>query len=349
MTQKTGTEWYSYFLIEEFKKIDLDNRFVLYSKNQLEGELGNTPSNFENKILSWPLGFFWTQIRLCWEVFFYPPEVFFIPAHTIPIFTRARTVMTVHDVGFKVYPELYKWYDILYHRFSIWWASRFADQIIVPSEFTKTELIKYYRTDSKKITVIPHGASLPPPGGGEVARKGGEIEPFLLYIGRLEKKKNILNIIKAFNIILNHYPDFKLVLAGRRGNEMEKINELIESLRLREKIEVLDYILEEKKVNLYKKASTFVFPTLYEGFGMPILEAQSYGCPVVTSNRGANAEVAGESAVLVDPDKPDEIAKGIERALVGERGGFIEKGFENVKKYSWRQSAEKTLNVLLKK
>lgn len=361
LSQKTGTEWYSYFLIEELKKIskisaffhlreergnprNADNpNFILYSKKQLKGDLGKLPGNFENRILSWPMRLLWTQVRLCWEVFFNPPDVLFVPAHTIPIVTRAKTAMTVHDVGFRAYPGLYKWYDILYHRFSIWWASRFADAIIVPSVFTKKELIKYYKTDHKKITVIPHGIYR--------QKNVSELEPdnpFLLYIGRLEKKKNIINIIRAFDIIQKDYSDLKLVLAGRSGNDMERILEHVNRLGLDKKIEILNYISEEKKYELYQKARAFIFPTLYEGFGMPILEAQSCGCPVVTSSRGANAEVAGDSAVLVDPNNTEMIAKGLERTMGKEREEWVRKGLENVKKYSWEKSARATLEILQK-
>jgi len=399
LPKKTGTEWYSYFLIEELKRLannfffshlgegasirlggrgadeagdeakgqsgikPQDVEFVLYSKEPLQGDLGKLPRNFQSKILFWPLKLLWTQIRLSWETLVSPPDVLFIPAHTIPVIGRAKTVMTVHDVGFKVFPELYSWKDILYHRFSIWWASRFAWKIICPSEFTKNELIKYYGTDRDKIVVIPHGvnvaegfslpSSLQLRGGLKTSATFEEFkrQDFLLYVGRLEKKKNILGILRAFKIVLEKYADIKLVLAGQPGYGMERILELILELNLRDAVEIKGYVTEQEKSELYKGALVFVFPTFYEGFGMPILEAQSYGCPVVTSNKSANTEVAGDSTVLVDQYKVEDIAEAISRLLEDEadRKSIIEKGFENIKKYSWQRAAEQTWRVLVDK
>ena len=342
LDEKTGTEWYSYFLIQELKKIVTHGRVLLYSREYLKGDLATLPENFENRILKWPPILLWTQIRLSFETFVNPPDVLFIPAHTIPIIGRAKTVMTVHDVGFCVYPELYSWIDILYHRFSIWWASKFAWKILCPSEFTKQELIKYYKTDPGKIHVIPHGA--PEISYSQnLARKN-----YLLYIGRLEKKKNILGILRAFKIVAVKHPEMKLVLAGRPGYGYERIIEYIQEQNLKNSVEIRGYVSEVEKSRMYKEARAFIFPTLYEGFGMPILEAQSYGCPVVTSDRGANAEVAGDSAVLVNPDSSEEIAVGIAKLLDDDnlQKDITRKGIENAKKYSWMKTAETTYKVL---
>ena len=351
-SQRTGTEWYSYFLIEELKTLThpagREPQFILYSKHELKGPLGQLPHNFQKKILSWPLKLFWTQIRLSWEMLVHPPDVLFVPAHTIPILGRCKMVMTVHDVGFRVHPELYSWLDILYHRFSVWWASRFACRIIVPSRFTKNELIKYYHTDPEKIVVIPHGA----PAWElkkDLVPKTNQKQQYLLFLGRLEKKKNILRITKAFARLLPRYPALRLVLGGNPGFGFNDLQNWITAQKLQDKIDFLGFVEEARKKSLYTHAAAFVFPTLYEGFGMPVLEAQSLGCPVITSQASATAEVARDSAVLVNPEDVADIARGIEKVLSDNefRKALVEKGFKNVKKYSWRQSAGRTLDVLV--
>lgn len=348
-TQRTGTEWYSYFVIEELKKLrgDIMCQFILYSREPLRGDLAKLPPNFESRVLAWPPKFLWTQIRLSWEMLIHPPDVLFVPAHTLPILGRAKRVVTIHDVGFRVYPELYSWIDILYHRFSVWFASRFAAKIICVSEFTKSELIKYYNTDPKKISAIPLGISLPLTPGRGASEASDSEKSQLFYIGRLEKKKNILGMLKALKIAQRMFSNFRLVLAGSPGHGFGEIKNYIAANRLDDSVTIKGYITEEEKSRLYRDSLAFVFPTFYEGFGLPILEAQAYGCPVITSKLGATAEVAGNSALLVDPNNPEDTAQAILALRDADfRRGVIEKGVANCKKYSWENTAVETLEIL---
>lgn len=341
--ERTGTEWYSYHLIEQLKRIGGSHTFVLYSKEKLLPDLENLPDNFHSRVLAWPPRFLWTQFRLAWEMLFHPPEVLFVPAHTLPVISRAKMVVTIHDVGFRVYPELYSATDKSYHHCSVWYASRFAYKIICPSEFTKRELIKYYGTDASKIVVVPHGIEKPILSPSE-----GRAAEYLLYIGRLEQKKNVLGILQSFKQVLPQHPNLKLKLAGQPGYGFEQVQRYIEQNNLKNAVEILGYVDASRRAELYRNASAFIFPTLYEGFGMPILEAQSYGCPVITSNFGAAAEVSRESAVLVDPRNTHELAQAINKILADDhyRQKLIKLGYENIKKYSWESCAQETLKVL---
>jgi glycosyltransferase involved in cell wall biosynthesis len=343
LQNKTGTEWYSYFLIQELKKLDTQNQYRLYSKEPLTGDLGNLPSNFQSRVLAWPPRFLWTQKRLAWEMLVRPPEVLFVPAHGLPVFSRARMVVTIHDVGFRVNPELYYFKDIWYHRFCVWYASHFAKRIICPSEFTKQEVIKYYPASAGKITVIPHGVS-----ENLRSEKKPAAENFLLFVGRLEKKKNLLGMLQALMILRRKFSDLKLVLAGRPGYGWEEAEQFIAENNLQNSVVVKGYVSEAERDRLYAEARAFLFPTFYEGFGLPILEAQSRGCPVITSRGGAHQEVAGDSAPLVDPKSPQEIAAAAEKFLTNPqfRLELSDKGLQNAAKYSWRSTAEKTLQVL---
>lgn len=373
--QRTGTEWYSYFLIEELKKIanlslreaerrsnleldtaglprpagggardDASHRFILYSKEPLRDGLEKLPANFESRILKWPFRFFWTQCRMSWEMSTRPPDVLFVPAHALPVFCRVKTVVTIHDVGFRALPRLYSYKDKLYHRFAVWFASRFASRIICPSEFSRRDLEKYYPHAAGKIAVVPHGFG----ETGETARKLDIDHPFFLFVGRLEEKKNILNIVAAFELFQKKYPRFRLQLAGRPGYGFKRVEAYIKEHNLKDKVLISGYLPEIRKNQLYASASAFVFPTFYEGFGLPILEAQARKCPVVTANRGANAEIAGDGAFLVDPENPKKICEALQAIIESEslRGDLTAKGLKNVIRYTWAASAKNTLKVI---
>ncbi|MEK7580159.1 MAG: glycosyltransferase, partial [Patescibacteria group bacterium] len=155
---KTGTEWYTYNLIEALKKVDLTNHFfLLYSPIPLSAELAQLPARWQNKVLPWPFKYLWTQIRLSLEMLFNQPDVLFVPAHAIPLIHPKKVITTIHDLGFERFPEAYTRWQRFYYRFAHRFAAEHATKIIVPSEFTKRELINLYNVSSEKIVVVPLG------------------------------------------------------------------------------------------------------------------------------------------------------------------------------------------------
>ncbi|MBL7047693.1 MAG: hypothetical protein ISR95_08730, partial [Candidatus Marinimicrobia bacterium] len=232
--KKTGTEWYAYHLIQEFKKIaDPNDQFILYSKEPLRDELAKLPSNFKSKVLNWPPKFLWTQLRLSFEMLFQRPSVLFVPAHTIPVIHPRNTITTLHDVGFERFHNLYskktigyntsfaKWlvnilvriltlgkygsneYD--YHRFSARFALKHAKKILTISKFSKKEIIDLFGANyAKKISVIPLAydkssfeTTYSEATKDQVLKKYNIRKPYILYIGRLEEKKNIIGLVEA--------------------------------------------------------------------------------------------------------------------------------------------------------
>ena len=165
--EKTGVEWYAYYLIQELKKIiPPEYRVILYSAESLVGGLAELPPNWESKIvgglniLFWKRAknvLLWTQLGLSWEMLRCPPDILFVPSHAIPFIHPKRTYTTIHDVGFRVFPEVYHILPLIYHRFTTRFAVWRATKIFTPSEFTKSELVKYYKADPKKIIVTPLG------------------------------------------------------------------------------------------------------------------------------------------------------------------------------------------------
>ena len=324
---RTGVEEYTYQLIDHLTtlKESKRHRFILYS----------------HKNLKWPLPM-WTQFRLAVEMAVNPPDVLFIPVHVLPLIHPQNSVVTIHGLEYEYYPEMYPWSHLRYLRWSTRYALRNARQIIAVSENTKRDLIKLYGGQPEKIKVIYHGVDVRPLASNKIVRPSGPDDcPFILFIGRLEAKKNIQGLVKAFDFLKKKYRvPHKLILVGPKGYGYQEF-------KSRDVIEK-GYISQEEKSELLKNADLFVLPSFYEGFGMPVLEAQAVGCPVVASNVSSMPEVAGQGALLIKPENIEEIAEAIYRIISNEefRRDLIAKGNENVKKFSWQKCAKETLRVL---
>lgn len=355
---RTGTEWYSYHIIEELKKIiPANHRVVLYTNNKLEGDLSRMPSNWQEKVLKWPLKYLWTQIRLWWELLIHPPDFLFVPAHTIPfLFIRKKTkiLVNVHDVGFKRFPKLYKSIQIWYHDLTMKKIRKRANIIITISQFSKEEIIDLYNVDKNKIKVVYLGydKNIYQPSdkiNSEILDKYKIKKPYLLYVGRLEKKKNIGNIVSAFVLNKIDHLDLKLVLAGNAGNDFEAITEIIKNNKLEEEIIMPGYVKEDDLPELMRQSEIFLFPTLYEGFGLPILQAMACGAPVITSDQNPHKEVAREAAAFADAGRPQEIASQIDKILRDPefKDNLKEQGFQRVKEFSWRKTAQSIFNLII--
>ncbi len=346
--QKTGTEVYSYNLIKHLAKCDHKNQYILYTNRALKFDF-LLPKNFKVKVL--PFLRFWTQIRLAWEMLIRQPDILFIPAHTIPWIHPKNTVVTIHGLEYEHFPEAYSGFDLWHLRKSTRLASKWAKKIITISKNTKKDLIKFYGVKDEQVKVVHLGYQK-----YEVrSKKYGVAEtlrfpkPYLLFIGRLEKRKNLVRLVKAFARLKNNKKIVhKLVLAGKPGYGYEQIKCSIKDLDLEKDVILPGYISDKDLPYLIKGADVFVYPSLYEGFGMPILEAMNLGVPVVTSNTSALPEIAGEAALLVDPKSPDEIAKAIYKLIEDEdfKDRLVRKGLKQAKKFSWEKCAKETLTVL---
>ncbi|MFA5047503.1 MAG: glycosyltransferase family 1 protein [Patescibacteria group bacterium] len=360
--RKTGTEWYSWHLIEELKKITAPNqRVLLYTGEKLKGDLLVMPgANWQERDLLWPPKYLWTQFRLWWELLTSPPDVLFIPAHTIPFLPlrkKTKILATVHDVGFKRFPELYKPIQVWYHDLTMRKIRGRADLILTDSQFSQREIMEFYGVPPEKIKVIYLGYDqdkyhpLDDLTMVEMKKKLSDkyhiAGRYLLYVGRLEKKKNIGNIIKALAGVKEKFPEMKLVLAGSAGNEEILISETVKKFKLEQEVILPGYIDSQDLPALIALAEIFVFPTLYEGFGLPIIEAMACGTPVVTSRIDPHQEVAGEAAIFVDPKNSQEIADGINNLLSDsvKRAKIISRGLERAKTFTWDKTAKEVFGL----
>lgn len=321
---RTGVEEYTYqltkylMMLENAKK----HRFVLYT----------------NKSLKWPLPM-WTQIRLSAEMVFNKPDVLFIPVHVLPLIHPKNSIVTIHGLEYEYYPEMYPRKHLSYLRWSTKYALKNAHKIIAVSENTKKDLVELYNGDPDKIEVVYHGVGIP-----KIVDKQKSTQPYILYLGRLETRKNIQGLVRAFDLLKKRYQvPHQLVLAGLKGYGYDKIH-------LRDDVIEKGYVSDQEKWQLLQNAAMFVFPTFYEGFGMPILEAQAVGCPIITSNISSMPEVAGEGAILVEPRNVEEICQRMHQIIEDKdlKKRLINKGYQNVKKFSWKKCAQETLDVLVK-
>ncbi len=343
----TGTEYYSIEIIKHLAKIDQENQYLLYAQTDPSARLGNLPSNFKTKIMPFPR--LWSQVRLSWEMLWHRPDVLFVPSHTVPLIHPENTVVTLHDLGFKHFPELYSQEELAYHNWTMNFSANNSAEIITPSEFTKQDLIKTYNLKPNKIHVVWHGFDKdrfkPDPNV--------EKQPYILFIGRLEEKKNIRNMISAYGLLrqeksINH----KLVLAGSPGFGYDKIKAEIAKLPAEIQKDIIEtgYISESDYVKRLQEADIFLFTTNFEGFGMPIVEAFACGTAVVTSNVSSMPEIAGNAAMLIDPKKPIEIAAALSKLIndTSFKKSLILKGRVRSGLFSWDKAAQETLEVFKK-
>lgn len=343
---KTGTETYTVELLKALSQIDRKNDYLLYTPKPFGDKLPPLGKNFKERVI--PFGRFWSQIRLSGEMITKKPDVLFVPAHTTPMVHPKKTVVTLHDLGFKHFPHLYSPSEILYHNWAMDRAIKGSSHIIAISEFTKKDLLENFTLDPKKITVVYEGydTELFRPAKTQNAAK-----PYILFVGRLEEKKNIVKMIEGY-ALLRREPGIKhqFVLAGQPGFGYEKITTEIAKLpkNIQNDIILPGYLSQEKYVELLKNADAMFFCTLYEGFGLPPLEAMATSIPVVASNRTSVPEIVGKAGLLVNPDKPYDMAVALSKLLNSKplQKALISKGLVRASMFSWKKCAEQTLEVL---
>lgn len=342
--ERTGVEEYVYQLFKHFAMLDesMQHSFLLYTPHYKDTLY--LPDNFSVQQFYSP--FFWTKLRLSISMLFDAPDMLFMPANFLPLLHPRRTVATIHGLEFEYYPEAFAPSHLSYLRSGTRRVVRSAKKIIVPTNAGKEDLVKFYKADPNKIIVIHHGVN---PQVAYHHRYPPIDEQYILFVGKLEKKKNVRSIVKAFAVLKEkHKIPHKLVLVGSPGFGYHEIQKEIDGTLYKTDIVLTGYISQEEKESFFKYADVFVFPSLYEGFGMPILEAQLRQVPVVTSQIPSITEVAGDGALFVDPASVEQLTEAVLTVVSDDatRADLIAKGLKNAQKYSWFKCAKETLEVL---
>lgn len=358
--QKTGVGNYAYNIIQELKQIiPAEVQVVLYSKSELQGNLSDLPKNWESEVLSWGVKYLWTQVRLSWEMLINPPDVLFIPSHVFPIIHPEKTVMTVHDIAAARFPESYNFFEKWYSLWSAKWACKNLWKVITPSNFVREELVNHFDLGNKKkkINSIHHGYNKDRLSDVDSSYKAlGKYniqKPFLLVLGRIEHKKNILGAVQAFEKLKQNseFSDMNLVLAGKPGHGYDGIKKNIKISNFSESIIETGWIDDSDIASLISKSKLVLFPSFYEGFGLPMLESFFCKTPVVASKGTALEEVGGNAAIYCNPKDIEDIQNKIEKILSDE-GLYRKKiklGKQKLSEFDWKSSVQKTAKVLLSK
>lgn len=359
--EKTGTDT---VLSSFVAKLNTDNcqefsRIILYTKKPIPSSIiEQLPANVVIKSVNFP--FLWTSVGLSLEMYFHPPDVFFSPSHLMPMKVPGKSCLIVHDIGFLDYPENYTKKDYFYLQQSVPRDLKRANLVLVPSEFTKKSIIDHYYTDPNKIKVIhlgvDHAVFQPSHPQTEVNEIINQYDPkishhpFMFFLGRIDLRKNIINLIRAFAIFKRQTKQpHVLILSGKPGVGYDQILKVIDENKLADDIIITNYMPYQHLPVFYSEADLFLFPSLHEGFGIPILEAQACRTPVLTSNCSAMPEIAGDGAYLIDPKQPDSIAEGIKKIIENKTLSqqLVDRGQNNCQKYSWQKFTDESLQALI--
>lgn len=354
----TGVQQYSFQLIQAMKQHVLaeNERVVLYTYKKLTGPLADLPTGWEERVLAWPPRRGWMSVRVSWELWRHPPSVFFVPGQALPRFAGA-TLTTIHDVAFARRPDLYDPAVCRRLKRVTKRAIRKATRILVPSQATKQDLIDLYHVSDDRIVVtheavntkVFHPYSLEDARATLQQHRFGT--NFFLVVGRLEKKKNLTMLIRAFELFKTRRgvgDPFELILVGEPGYGYGEIKKYIDLSVHKESIRTPGYLSDEEVAPLMSAATAYLFPSWYEGFGIPNLQAMATGTTLITSDIPAHQEVVLDAGLLVPPEKAEAWAHALERVVKegSLRVELVQKGKQRVTDFSWERTAVQTLDTL---
>jgi glycosyltransferase involved in cell wall biosynthesis len=331
----TGTEVYAREVARRLPAAAPDLRFVMYASR---------PGDVDGLDLTvLPGRRPWSQGRLARELWRRRPDLFFAPSHVVPFLAPGRALTVVHDLAFERWPAAYGRAALAYLRLTTRWAERRCPRLVAVSRSTADDLARLHGVDPARVTVVPLGGGEPPPAPcpeAEVVRRLAALgldRPFVLHVGRLEPRKNQLTALAA----VERLPDLLLACAGPETDPG-----VARSLRASPRCRVLGRTSAADLEALYAGARALLFPSLYEGFGLPVLEAMRRGLPVATAAVSSLPEVGGDAVVYAeDPLDPEAVAAALERAL-GDRERLGRLGPQRAAAFTWDRTAAGVVGVM---
>ncbi len=344
-------------LIHGLAAIDRENRYLLLAQDEDRELLATLPENFTPVAERAGVYSIREMATLSWRLFRLRPDLYHATHYVLPAYVPSKVVVTIHDIIHVLYPEfLPNGLAFVYATRMIRRSLERGDRIIAVSENTKQDLIDYFDVDGAKIEVIYNGVEerfrqrlAPEEIDRRLAALGLE-RPYLLFVGNPKPHKNLDNVVKAYARARRLASfDAPLVCVGDRTPGESRIRQRAEQLGLGDQVKLLGHVDFEDLAALYQGAAVFLYPTLYEGFGLPVVEAMASGVPVITSNTSALREVANGYGHLVDPLDLDAIAQAIARCMTDpdHRVRLIERGRARAEAFRWERAAEQTLGVYL--
>lgn len=347
--QRTGTENYSLQLIRHLLALNSNHHFNLYFRDEPPSDLFTPHSNWSKHVIKFPR--MWTQVRFAAELWRTRPDLTFVSAHTLPRFFPGRAVATVHDLGYLYFPEAHPEKERRYLDWSTKYSANRATIVLADAEATKHDLMTHYHIPEDKIWVVYPGydeslASVADPEKLTAVRQKYNLpEQYLFFLGTLQPRKNIARLVEAYAQWRSSSgnQDIGLVLGGNPGWLYdESWTAGVDGVTL------TGYVTDEDVAALYSGALAFVFPSLYEGFGFPVIEAMRCDTSVLCSSTTSLSEIGEDAVLQVDPLDIDSIAEGIRQLVDDEnlRRNLVEKGRVQSEKFSWQRAAEITLQAL---
>lgn len=354
VAQRTGTEGYSLHIIRALIAEGPEHRFRLFFRDDPPADLVLPSDNVERCVIRRPR--LWTHTGLGPAVRREPLDVLFIPAHVIPWPGTGRTpaVFTAHDLGYMHYPDKHPILERLYLGWSTRHSADAARRVIAVSKATAHDLTALLGVPPAKIRVVYSGIDeslrpiCDPERLADVRRRLGIPGPYILHVGSVQPRKNLSRLVEAFAQVADSIDGLSLVLAGRPGWGYRALLRRIRRLGLENRVLLPGYVPDEDLAALYSGALVYAFPSLYEGFGFPALEAMACGTPVVCANTSSLPELVGNAALTFAPTDVGAMAAALRRLIADEnlRHTLVERGFERVKRFTWEACARATLDVL---
>ncbi len=352
----TGVGRITYNLLTHISKLDQENEYWLYADCEVDTPVIQQP-NFHQKPLTLPFAqnyFTWNHFRLPPELLLHPVDLFHFPFYTIPLVRNYKSLVTIHDIAYEIHPEWFSRRGLFATRYFSRYAAKHADKIFTDSYYSKQDLIKYYNIPEEKVVVAYPAVE----GRFKKIHDNDLFErtkvryqitasQVILYVGSLHTRRNIEPLIRAFHMLCQNMSDVQLVLVGKNEYPYLDVHGLSNELEIQDRVISVGYIHDEALLALYNIADLFMYPSSYEGFGIPPLEALACETPVITVNKTSLPEVVGDAAVFVDPLNIEEEADAMYQVLTNEalRRDMIAKGNAQARKFSWEKMAHETLEV----
>lgn len=353
VSKQVGVSVYTSNLLKYFqKKADNNTQFRVYLRHKPTLILPPENEHYKYVVVTGP--FLWSQLFLPLHLNLHKTiDIFFSPAHYSPRYCPVPLVVTIHDLSYFYFPDEFLKKD--FYKLKNWteYSLTKAKSIISVSKSTKKDIMKYYQIPDERIKVIYNGFEKDiqdeaMPDANFLIMHDLTARKYILYVGTLQPRKNIPTLIKAFAKFKIQNPDFKLVITGKKGWLYESIFEEAKKQQVNDSVIFTGFIPDTDIASLYKNAFCLVFPSLYEGFGLPLLEAMSFGCPVISSHSSSLPEIGGDACLYFDSTDEKDLLADLEllkkdQSIYDE---LIAKGKERIKLFSWEKCAEETLQTI---
>lgn len=343
-----GTEIYLRELLAALGRRDKTNEYFVFTNLETGADLVPRQANFQWKPQAVrarfrPARILWEQTVVPLEASRYRLDVLFNPGFTAPILAPCPCITVFHDLQHKRHPEHFRWFELPFWRVLLWASAIRSRRLIAVSQATREDLLRYYKLKPESIAVISHGVE---PAFFALDRT--RVESYLLCVSTLHPHKNLDRLIRAY---ARRKPDFRLVLAGMRGFYTRSLDTLISGLGIADSVQITGWIARTELYRLYERAHAFIYPSTFEGFGMPVLEALAAAIPVACSDIPPLREVADEAVLFFNPLDENAIADALDRIVTDEplRRRLAEAGPQRARQFTWEQAAAATLDILLAK